>query len=675
MSGASKILMGSGGVDLPSDDEFNNVSFLSHFDGSNNGTNNVFDDGSDNNDTITAVGNSTQGTFGPFARPDGEWSTYFDGGDYLTPAVSSDFAFGTGDYTIEGWVSVSNTQTRGIFQLSNAYLNSTFNGPGFGVDATGGSNRWRWYTNGSSTQATHGSLGPAAGTWYHFAYVRNSGTSKVYIDGTEIFSATDSADYTNTYFLIGGWYSVSFLLEGHISNFRIVKGTAVYTSNFTAPTSALTAITNTKLLTCQSNRFKDNSSSAHAITYAGDPKVKAFTPILTSEVYASGTNGASAYFDGSGDYIYASSATAVGSGDFTIEFWLLQNINTDGYAFQYSAGVLDNKEYALSFYWSTSNRVYMRYGTSAGGGAGWTDLYLDYEQWNHIAIVRSSGTIKVYKNGVLGTNATISSSVDYSDTALVVGGGYSTAYLMSGYLSDFRVVKGTAVYTSSFTPPTAPLTKITNTELLLNMADGQALDSAAQNNVTLYGNADTSTSQQKFGTASLALDGTGDYLTFPVNTADFGSGDFTIECWAYRSDSATTHNCLLSVGGPSLYGGVQFYVYNNSLDFYAQAASGGYLVSNVTGPASSISADTWYHVAVVRNGTAFTCYVDGVGGTSATGSGAIAASTGNAAIGTYVPDTPNLFFAGYIDDFRISKFARYTSNFTPSTEAFPDKGQ
>ena len=75
------------GLVLPSDDEFNRVSFLSHFDGTNNGTNNVFDDSSTSNHTITANGNVTQGSFGPFARPDGEWGVSFDGSDdFLTYA-------------------------------------------------------------------------------------------------------------------------------------------------------------------------------------------------------------------------------------------------------------------------------------------------------------------------------------------------------------------------------------------------------------------------------------------------------------------------------------------------------------------------------------------------------------------------------------------------------------
>ena len=65
--------------------------------------------------------------------------------------------------------------------------------------------------------------------------VRNSGTTKLYIDGTEILSASDSTDYTDDYFIIGGWYNTDYLMDGYIDEFRISLK-ARYTSNFTAPT-------------------------------------------------------------------------------------------------------------------------------------------------------------------------------------------------------------------------------------------------------------------------------------------------------------------------------------------------------------------------------------------------------------------------------------------------------
>ena len=63
------------------------------------------------------------------------------------------------------------------------------------------------------------------------------GSYKLYVNGTEYLSASDSTNYTDTYFLIGGWYSTSYLMDGYIDEFRISLK-ARYTSNFTAPTKA-----------------------------------------------------------------------------------------------------------------------------------------------------------------------------------------------------------------------------------------------------------------------------------------------------------------------------------------------------------------------------------------------------------------------------------------------------
>ena len=129
-------LLGAAGSSAPSDDQFNRVSFLSHFEGSNNGVNNAFDDSSSNNHTISNTGSPTQGSFGPFARPDGEWGVSFDGDDYLTVAETGadEFTFGTGDFTIEGWINnqaVDASQSRTI--ISTAQGND-FQGIWFGIN-------------------------------------------------------------------------------------------------------------------------------------------------------------------------------------------------------------------------------------------------------------------------------------------------------------------------------------------------------------------------------------------------------------------------------------------------------------------------------------------------------------------------------------------------------------
>ena len=181
---------------------------------------------------MTLVGNADTSTT---QQKFGTASLATDGtGDYVTLPTASFVPFGTGDFTIESWVyfvaGTGNNQQ--ICQLSNGYLNSQVRGPAVMVDVTTG--KWRWYYG--TTAATHGSVGPSVDTWYHFAFVRNSGTSKLYIDGTEILSASDSTNYTDTYFVIGGNYSTTYLLNGYLDDFRI-SHVARYTSNFTAPTA------------------------------------------------------------------------------------------------------------------------------------------------------------------------------------------------------------------------------------------------------------------------------------------------------------------------------------------------------------------------------------------------------------------------------------------------------
>ena len=324
-------LLGAAGSSGPVDDQFNRVSFLSHFEGSNNGVNNAFDDGSANNHTITAAGNVTQGSFGPFARPDGEWGVSFDGaGDYLSSANSSDWALADGEWTIEAWIFVrsvgsSNKSVIGHWTNSSRGWQARLAPSGSGYNI-----KWTWTTNGSTDSSYTGSIVADFNKWNHVAWVRASDTITLYVNGVAGGTGSGANIYTpNTPLVIGDWDSNAADFNGVISNLRLVKGTAVYTSNFTPSTSKLTAITNTKLLTCQSNRFVDNSASGHTLTPTGNAAVSAFGPFLTSSVYDAAVNGASAYFDGSGDYL-STPSISIGTGTFSFECWV------------YPIGITDN---------------------------------------------------------------------------------------------------------------------------------------------------------------------------------------------------------------------------------------------------------------------------------------------------------------------------------------------
>jgi hypothetical protein len=120
------------------------------------------------------------------------------------------------------------------------------------------SNRLYYFTT-NVTRIT-GTTTLTANQWYHAAVVRNNGTTRLYLNGVEEGTPwADTVDYvSSTTFRIGQRYtSTAFNYGGYLSDLRIVKGTAVYTGNFTPSTTPLTAIAGTSLLTCQSSRFKD----------------------------------------------------------------------------------------------------------------------------------------------------------------------------------------------------------------------------------------------------------------------------------------------------------------------------------------------------------------------------------------------------------------------------------
>ena len=216
-----------------------------------------------------------------------EGSSYFDGtDDYLKVANNTSFALGTGDFTIECWVyfsfsSLQSSSNRRIFCLDDGGSNPdnlqilVDNG---GVNSAGSLFLFSNTILGSlDTDIRFG--------WHHIAVVRNSGTLKFYLDGVEKDSNSNTQDYSpggvgGPAPMIGATGTAKGDYNGNISNLRMVKGTAVYTNNFTVPTNPLTDITNTQLLTCQNNTgaITDASSNSHGITAFGNVQASSSNP-------------------------------------------------------------------------------------------------------------------------------------------------------------------------------------------------------------------------------------------------------------------------------------------------------------------------------------------------------------------------------------------------------------
>jgi hypothetical protein len=659
--GANASSAAAGGA---SDDQFNRVSFLSHFDGANNGVNNSFDDGSANNYTVTAAGDVTQGSFGPFARPDGEWGVDFDGTNDGLRLQSSDFGISTEAFTAECWVFPTKVPDNSdSFMWCMDATQSNASGNTWALRANNGKVQIFTVSSGSLT-AKESTASLNINAWNHVAISRSGTTMYVALNGT-VESATCASSLNNQQYLHIGCAAsnvYAYFFQGVISNARYLVGTALYTSDYTVPTGKLTAITNTDLLTCQSNRFVDNSASGHAITITGEPAVTAFGPFLTSSVYDPAVNGASAYMDGSGDTLRATwTAADIINQNFTLEYWLYFQ-ETSGYG-TVSIGANDNSASYVHLSYASNGQVFSDDGQNSGSGPATSAGAISPNSWNHLALVRVSNDMFIYINGAKIATKAITASL-FQGQSGEFGIGY-IANPLEGYICDARVVTS-AVYTGdTYTVPTAPLTAITNTKLLLNMKDGQAIDSAAQNNLTLYDGANISTTQKKFGDSSVYLDGD-DLVRTAVNPSfAFGTGDFTIEGWVYltainqydnifdmRHSGSTTHIDVYFDGSPLR---LRYFV------------NGGERFTSDT----AVSLNTWTHLALVRSSGTTKLYQQGTSVGSYSDSTNL--SSGQLHLGgRYSSEN---FAEGYFDEVRVSNMARYTSNFTAPSAAFADKGQ
>jgi len=203
-------------------------------------------------------------------------------------------------------------------------------------------------------------------------------------------------------------------------------------------------------------------------------------------------------------------------------------------------------------------------------------------------------------------------------------------------------------------------------KLLLHMDDTGLSDNSDYNHTTtLNGTTARSATQSKFGGYSAYFPGdTGSYLSLADNDDWYFDGDFTIDFWI-RSDGTFGDNGIF---GTSEGGGG-----SKKMGCYLDSISGGSLAIHKNGPAGSFnilwawnpSDDTWYHVAIVRNGSSWYLFVNGVqtGGTQ-TQAASFENVTSDFRIGT--DGEAWKYFKGFIDEFRISKgIARWTSNFTP----------
>ncbi|BAQ93624.1 lectin domain containing protein [uncultured Mediterranean phage uvMED] len=198
----------------------------------------------------------------------------FDGNDYLSLATTSDFAFGTSDFTVEYWIYVNTLPSAGAAAYVTDFRGANSSNFTFGLIHHGGG--LKTYSWGNSTDVV-GSTALTLKTWIHVAHVRSGSTVTTYANGSSVSTMTNAYNQSNAGVVIGARHTGSQeFVTGYISNLRIVKGTAVYSSSFT-PSTSLTNITNTVFLGCKSSSSVTTAVvTPGTITANGDPTAGTF---------------------------------------------------------------------------------------------------------------------------------------------------------------------------------------------------------------------------------------------------------------------------------------------------------------------------------------------------------------------------------------------------------------
>lgn len=623
--------------------------------------------------------------FNPYSS---SYSTYFDGSnDYYNATGLT--AFGTDDFTVELWINVTaNSSSHNIADARNGSNNS------WTIQIA--ANELKIYDELQATyiHSTSGSwMSSNLNRWVHVAWVRSGTTSKFFIDGVQVGSdVTVSSNFNNTNINFGTRFTQDQqYYNGYISDFRMVKGNAVYSSTFSLPTKRLLPITGTQLLIFADNIVKDTSGNNVTLTRVSEPAVDSRAPYGSDEIRAQGyvaEQGYGSVFARSQSTKYgmsmgnASTAYHSFGSSFYVDFWLYtyptSACNVVGYYTGTGLGTLIGYDGSQAFL--SDGRVRATISR--------TDFfnYAPPRQWSHHHVQYSwdgyDFRFSWYINGVRRANSTgnFAPNNSVNITRWMIGSHNTSAeYNMRGNVADFTSANGNP-YNHGTTGPTVPtLPKGDTTATFYMPFDNVGVYN--KNNhyrfMSLAGNTRSSTAQTKYASASVYFDGNGDYIEMSADPAQsLGDQDFTVEFWVYHTAFGNPGR-IFNIWDSSTTGAPGFAIYNSTDGKMRVLAtsdgqwSSGSLISSpyYLIATNAITTNTWYHVAVCRDSGIIRLFVNGTLEDSNTISGSVQ-NCDSCAIGARRNGASyNENFTGYLENLQmIQGVAKYTSNFTPPTK-------
>lgn len=399
---------------------------------------------------------------------------------------------------------------------------------------------------------------------------------------------------------------------------------------------------NTGLMLHLENNATDSSTGAKTVTN--------HSATFSNSVFKIGSY--SGLFNGSNAYLSTPDHAdfRLSNSDFTIDLWVRgtdwanapntpqiqvfcntgdEGSGTASYIFRWNCDGGSGNSGHIQWYWATAASGGSGYPGNAPITWAWTPVNAT---WYHLALVRSGNTINLYVNGVALTgstsvfNETIRNSSDQFNIGARQNGATQSFY---GYIDEFRFSKGIARWTSTFTPPITPYSA-------------------------------------------------GDYLTTP-DSSDFtlAGSDFTFDFWIYGLNWFSGVNQTIFNQGDNGAGTLASFLRYDGVSAlkYIYTTDGSTLKTATF--SWTPTNNTWYHMAVVRSTTSVYLFVNGtqVGSTYSISTDVITNSTGTFDIGSRIASTARLeYFNGYIDEFRYSQIARWTTTFTPAVAAYSNPG-
>ena len=422
------------------------------------------------------------------------------------------------------------------------------------------------------------------------------------------------------------------------------------------------------------------------ISLSGDVKIKAqdknawtvesTAQIDTEQADPFGNNTGVGLFDGDSDGLWAADSMdwAITDRDFTMECWFKtdSSVTTTEYLayFPYGPTLQNGWNVVYLSVGTTSGKLALYAGISSGSNFTLTSTTsVDDQNWHHVAVVRNGSSWEMYVDGVMEASTTSSISiVHHTDGRMTVGCSYyngSYASHFGGYISGFRLSLDKARYNYNFAVPTALPTPDRWDVSILNM---QGTDES-----TTFTD---SVAPGITANSSIYFDGTGDAIQSADNDDwDFGTGDFTVECWI-RNPGVSADTTILGQWGSSATSASSWLLRLNSagtISFLGFEQGQTWPTAYIDGGTSTtvIDDNKWHHIAVVRNGTNILLFIDGV---LESVDGDVASREFNN--GTEVLDIGGSqagynAFAGNMSDIRITKgLARYLGGFPVPTSGF-----